>query len=75
MDGRNMEHQDEDESDIPNQQHTRKTSLASALSMLNLAATRKSSWASLMKKRTNVTTSMSPQSEYPKLPLGIAIMN
>src|SRR5436309_5230774 len=66
-----MENQDEDESD---QQHTRKTSLASALSILNLAATRKSSWASLMKKRTNMITSMSPQKsiylailrEYPK---------
>jgi hypothetical protein len=78
-----MENKDEDESDTPNQQHTRKTSLASALSILNLVATPKSSWASLMKKRTNMITSMSRQRsidlailrEYPKLFLGIAIMN
>jgi hypothetical protein len=82
LDCRDMENQDEDERVTPTQQDTRKLSLASALSILNLAATRKSSWAPLVKKRTNVITSMSPQSPSDwrcfanvKVVLGIAIMN
>jgi hypothetical protein len=50
------------ESATPNQQHTRKLSLASALSVLSCTATLESSWASLTKRCTTVTTSMSLQS-------------
>ena len=80
VDRSDMENQDE--SVTPSQQNTRKLSLASAFSILSLAATRKSSWAELAKKHTNVTTSMSPQNSSDwrcfanaEVVLGIAIMN